>query len=228
MLRPAFGTPFLVLALALGCSSSSTVNSDCQSGETKQCACSGSQVGVQTCGSDGSFGSCEQCMDPSSGGAAGSGGSGANGGSAGSGTSGSGGNAGSGNAGSGGGLGEGNPNDCPGQELLLGTGSSTVTISGDFANHADLVEPYCQFSEGMRSAVYSVTPGGPGGMSIHVEPETDARLTISVREGDCADENAAIDCAIGRDLNVSVKANTEYFIIVAGDRVPYTLTVTLP
>lgn len=223
MLRVAFGTPFLVLALAFGCSSSSTVNSDCQSGETKQCACSGSQVGVQTCGSDGSFGSCEQCTDPSSGGAAGSGGSSASGGSAGSGTSGSG-----GDAGSGGGLGEGNPNDCPGQELLLSAGSNTLTIRGDFANHADLVEPYCQFSEGMRSAVYSVTPPAPGGMTVRVEPETDARLTISVREGDCADENAAIDCAIGRNLNVSVKGNTEYFIIVAGDRVPYTLTVTLP
>ncbi|MGE0326697.1 MAG: hypothetical protein AB7S68_30495, partial [Polyangiaceae bacterium] len=125
-------------------------------------------------------------------------------------------------------LGEGNPNDCPGQALLLSGSPATVTISGDFANHADVVQPYCQFSEGMRAAVYSLTPSAPGGMTIHVEPESDARLTISVREATCSDQNAAIDCAIGRNLNVSVKANTEYFIVVAGDRVPYTLTVTLP
>ncbi|MEZ4370337.1 MAG: hypothetical protein R3B07_05900 [Polyangiaceae bacterium] len=203
-----------LFALTLACSSSSTNTGDCTSGETQQCACAGAQVGVQTCGSDGKFGSCEQCMDPSSGGSSGNGGSGGGGS--------------SGNGGSGGGLGEGNPNACPGQALLLSGSPATVTISGDFANHADIVQPYCQFSEGMRTAVYSLTPSAPGGMTIRLDPESDARLTVSVRQGDCGDENAEFACEIGRDLNVSVKANTEYFIVVSGDRVPYTLTVTLP
>ncbi|MEZ4231661.1 MAG: hypothetical protein R3B89_20960 [Polyangiaceae bacterium] len=199
----------VILALAVGCSSSSTnTASTCTAGETKQCACPGAQVGVQTCQSSGSYGSCEQCRDPGSGG---SGGSGAAAG-----------------AGGGGGLGDGDPNDCPGQELLLSGDPPSVSVEGNLANNAELIQPDCEFSEGMRSAVYRVTPGSPGAMTIEFTGISSARRVIAVREANCELSTSDLSCGEGDTANVSVKAGTEYYIVLAGDQVPYTLTVTLP